>query len=224
MKQTSRDVPVLFTTYNRLEYSKRALEALIESECGQIIVVDNFSTDGTREWLESMKEFVTIILQEKNTGVAGAMNIFLQQTSTATFVGKVDNDTVVKQDWCSRLLQKLIDCRLHIVQAKHPILAATHTGGDFDAWMRTMQRDRKDHSIFYNRFVGGSGIVFRRNIIDAVPETEWKLYGWNKFQKEHPELKKAFCTEVEIELLDMFKEGCSDYSKYPEYYKETRRT
>jgi hypothetical protein len=45
------------------------------------------------------------------------------------------------------------------------------------------------------------------------------LYGWRQFQKDNPKLKKAFCTDVEVELLD----GAGDYKDYPEYYRETGR-
>lgn len=218
------NVPVLFTTYNRLEYTRQSLPALMASDCGLILVVDNNSTDGTKEYLQSIKsDRIHVIYEKENTGVAGAMNLFLQLTHGDKYVGKVDNDTIVPPDWCSRLLAKIIVHGVDIIQAKHPIPEATYSGGNFYAWMQTMKQDRKDPSLYYHRFVGGSGIVFKRKVVDRIPETEWKLYGWNTFQKEHPELKKAFCMEVEIELLDMYRNGGTRYADYPEYYKETRR-
>jgi hypothetical protein len=48
------------------------------------------------------------------------------------------------------------------------------------------------------------------------------LGGWRQFQREHPELKKAFATDVEVHLLDTNENG-ADYSQYPNYYRETKR-
>jgi len=44
------------------------------------------------------------------------------------------------------------------------------------------------------------------------------LMGWRQWQRDHPEVKKAFALDCEIELLD---EG--GYADYPEYYKQTGR-
>ena len=41
----------VMVTYNRLSQLKVGLEALSRQDCEAIVVVDNCSTDGTREWL-----------------------------------------------------------------------------------------------------------------------------------------------------------------------------
>lgn len=220
------NVPVLFTTYNRLEYTKKSLPALMASDCGLIVVIDNCSTDGTQDYLKELQnatDRILVIYENENKGVAGAMNLFLLLTASDKYVAKVDNDTVVPRDWCIRLMGKLMVHKIDIIQAMHPIPDATFPGGNFMEWMKTMVQDRKDPSLYYHKFVGGSGIVFRRRSVDVIPETEWKLYGWNTFQKQHPELIKAFCTDVVVELLDMHQSGGTRYDDFPDYYKETRR-
>jgi hypothetical protein len=79
------------------------------------------------------------------------------------------------------------------------------------------KNDKRDGLLFYH-FIGGSGIVFRRSSVNHIPETENKIGGWRQFQRENPHLKKAFCEDVEIKLLD--EHG---YQDYPEYYKTTGR-
>jgi GT2 family glycosyltransferase len=211
-------VPVLMITYNRLEYTKLALESLFNSKGVDIYIIDNGSTDGTQDWLYSQPWGVAwnITFNKSNLGIAGAMNQFMALTQGAEFVGKVDNDTIVPQDWCTKLLAHMN--KVDIVQAKHPILKATHEGG-FDQWVSTMPASGP---LRFNHFVGGSGILFRRNIVTQVPRTLWMLGGWRQFQREHPHLRKAFATDVEIELLDT-NEGGADYSQYPDYYRETKR-
>lgn len=218
-------VPTLFITYNRLEYTKRALLALMESDCGHIYVIDNGSTDGTVEYLQGLKHLgrCLLIYRKENAGIAGAMNTFIHLTKAYPVVGKVDNDTVVPKNWCSVLREKLSYCELDIIQARHPILKETFAGG-FDKWMLTMKQDEKDKSVYHSSFVGGSGILFKTKNLKPIPKTDWKLYGWRQFQKDNPNLKKAFTTDVTIDLLDMHPDGGANYPKeYLEYYKETKR-
>jgi GT2 family glycosyltransferase len=219
------NVPVLFTTYNRLDFTKISLPKLIESNCGTIFVIDNASTDGTAKYLRGLKsKKLVVVLNDENTGVAGAMNIFIKMNTNNNYLAKVDNDTIVKKDWLDILLKKVVDKNIDIIQAKHPILVKTHATGSFDEWMKKLEQDKDDNSIYYSKFVGGSGIVFNRKIItEDIPTVEWKLAGWREFQRKHTSSKKAFCTETVIKLLDMNEGGGANYIKYPDYYKETRR-
>jgi glycosyltransferase involved in cell wall biosynthesis len=215
-------IPCLFVTYNRLDYTKQSLEALIGSDVGKIVIIDNASTDGTQEYIKSLNldsmRFITVF-NDTNTGIAGAMNQYLQLTKGCKLVAKVDNDTIVPAHWCHKLAEKVYNCKLDIIQAKHNLDPAVTKGLTFDEWTATMPKHENDACVHYHHFVGGSGIVFRRNIVDAIPYTDWKLYGWRQFQREHPHLRTAFCSSVVIRLLD----GGGDYSKYVDYYKETKR-
>lgn len=212
-------IPVLMITYNRLEYTKKALEALFNCKGARPFVIDNGSTDGTQEWLASQPNLRldnSLVMYNSNVGIAGAMNLFLRKTKYDFFVCKIDNDTIVPWNFIGRMLPHMAFA--DIVQAKHPILKATHPGG-FDDWVKGMPQKG---ALKFNHFVGGSGIMFRRQLVNQIPETEWKLGGWRAFQREHPELRKAFATDVEVKLLDTTEDG-ADYSKYPDYYVETGR-
>jgi len=209
-------VPVLMLTYNRLEYTKRSLAALIACENVLPFVIDNGSTDGTEEYLNTeVKNDAVTLFNRENKGIAYAMNQFLKLTRGHKFVGKVDNDTIVEKDWCLKMLPYLEHA--DIIQSKHHIIPATCEGG-WDEFVKDMQFE---NGLYFNNYVGGSGILFNRRKISTmrVPETEWKLGGWRKFQGLHKELTKAFVADVDIKLLD--EHG---YQDYPEYYKETGRT
>ena len=210
----SYGIPVLMITYNRLEYTKRAYKALSECYGATPFVIDNASTDGTREWLrENVPQFWSM---SENKGISGAMNFFLDHTRNEYFVAKVDNDTIIPPDFLESMMVHMT--KADIVQAKHPILKATHPGG-FDDWVKNMP---SDGALRFNHFVGGSGILFHRQLVDRIPDTDWKLGGWRKWQGMHPKVKKAFATDVEVQLLDTNEDG-ADYSQYPEYYRETKR-
>lgn len=206
-------------TYNRLHYTKQALEALFNVRGAKIYIIDNGSTDCTIEWLKSQpwKVVWSITYLPKNIGIAGAMNLFLSFTKDAEFVGKCDNDTILPPDFIEKMLPHMN--KADLVQAKHPILKETYPGG-FDAWVKTM---KQDGALRYNHFIGGSGIVFKRSIVDKIPDTEWKLGGWRQWQREHPQYRKAFATDVEIQLLDTNEQGANYSTELESYYKETQR-
>jgi len=211
-------IPVLMISYNRLAYTQQALAALLNAEGIKIVVIDNASTDGTQAWLRKFIS-ITLIENRENRGIAGAMNQFLTMTRSAEYVGKVDNDTLVPPTWATVLREKAQACGIDIIQAKHAIPPAVYYGKSFDEWVAaTMPACELDPSVFLNHFVGGSGIIFRRDRVRIVPPTEWKLGGWREFQRRHPRLKKAFCTDVEVTLLD-----ADGYHDYPDYYKQTGR-
>lgn len=208
--------PVLFTTYNRLAYTKKALKALKESE-GKIIVIDNASTDGTQKWLKKQKG-IKLILNIKNTGVAGAMNQFFELTKNELYIGKVDNDTVVPKKWFSSLIKKALLYKVDVLQAKHAIISETHQGG-FDDWVKDFPQKGP---IRLSKFVGGSGVVIKRRVIeDKLNTTLGVLSGWTHWQHDHYEFDKGFDTSVEIKLLDTGTK--TKYNKFKKYYKFTGR-
>ena len=73
-------IPILFTTFNRLHYTVRALPVLLENsqEMGEVFIIDNCSDDDTVEYLKSIDDPIikSKIFNDKNTGIAGAMNQF----------------------------------------------------------------------------------------------------------------------------------------------------
>ena len=64
-------IAAVVVTYNRLELLKKCLQSIKSQthKVDEIIVVNNSSTDGTEEWLNSQKD-LTVITQE-NSGSAG---------------------------------------------------------------------------------------------------------------------------------------------------------
>jgi GT2 family glycosyltransferase len=69
-------VSVTIVTYNSGRYIKRCLESVLAQKGPQVevIVVDNNSTDGTRDILERYEERCHIVLNSRNAGFAAAQN------------------------------------------------------------------------------------------------------------------------------------------------------
>lgn len=204
VKWLAKTSPVLFTTYNRLKYTRKTLLALIKSKTGKIYVIDNNSSDGTKEYLKEMeskhKNRLEIIYNNNNEGVVGAMNQFLDITKGEEVVGKIDNDTMVKKEWFETMLLAFRYQKIDVMQAKHKFMHRNFNS--FDDWMGTLQPDER-FNLRYSEFVGGSGLIINRKKIDHVPPATWKLGGWTTFLKRRNDLRKCFHCDVEVDLLDM---------------------
>ena len=95
---------VVIPTYNRkpiLEKCLRALEqqqfdpALVEKY--EVVVVDDGSTDGTVQWLESTAEFPHVrLFQQDHQGAAAARNLGVEKAIGSTIVF-IDSDLVVTE-------------------------------------------------------------------------------------------------------------------------------
>ncbi|MCS7093310.1 MAG: glycosyltransferase [Patescibacteria group bacterium] len=115
MKKPSK--PIIYTivvTYNRLNLLKKCLSSIKNQTfpVKKIIVVDNFSTDGTRDYLKNLikkdKKF-QVIFNKDNLGMANAINLALMtiQAEDWDYVWITDDDSVADK----KCLEELISNR-----------------------------------------------------------------------------------------------------------------
>ncbi|MBI1839322.1 MAG: glycosyltransferase [Verrucomicrobia bacterium] len=163
---------IVLVTYNRLDYTKKCLDALLSSdEQFELVIWDNASTDGTREFLAHPpkdKRIARVELFDKNLGPTYAINRVWQSTD-ATLVGKLDNDCLVTPGWIRALGTALTETQeLGALACWHYRLE------DFD-----LQRAQKKvqtigrHRVFRHPWICGSGFLMRRALYEEmgpVPE------------------------------------------------------
>jgi len=219
-------IPLLYTTFNRLEYTKRTLPRLIESTPeADIYVWDNGSTDGTQDYLKGFEvsDRFHIDFNDRNIGIANAMNWFFNQTKEHEYVAKVDNDTMVSDGWLPKMIEAAKIGQVDILQAKHHFIIARYKN-----W-NEMENDQRIENlngcgkIVHYPFVGGSGIIIRRAVIKEDIKSSGHIFGWSVYQDTRPEIRSAFYPGVWIDLLDM-----ADYNKHAvdadmKYYGDTGR-
>lgn len=98
-------VSVVIPNYNGEKYIKKCLDSLLNQslEPDEIIIVDNKSTDGSLELINSeFKDKAYIIALEKNTGFSVAVNKGIR-ASNSEFVALLNNDTELDKDWLKEL-------------------------------------------------------------------------------------------------------------------------
>ena len=112
-------VTVVIPNYNGIKYIGACLDAVLsQSEPCEVIVVDNGSTDGSRELVERDYPGVRLMPLSANTGFCHACNTGIHVTRTE-FVLLLNDDTRMEQD-CVKSLLRAIDMspRIFAVQAK----------------------------------------------------------------------------------------------------------
>lgn len=105
----SKTVSIIIPVFNNVEYTKQCLKALIENTPNspyEVVIVDNGSTDGTKEALKCLRGSVKIISNRENLGFAKACN---QGAAAAdgNYLVFLNNDTKVQPGWSRELVKVL---------------------------------------------------------------------------------------------------------------------
>ncbi|BET59406.1 glycosyltransferase [Geobacter sp. 60473] len=111
-EQNQRPVNIGMITYNRLDFTRQAIEALAGIAAGRpftLTVVDNNSQDGTRDYLLEQKRkgiIKNLVLLDENVGVAKASNLAWSLEPLADYYLKLDNDIVIrKKGWLAAMVE-----------------------------------------------------------------------------------------------------------------------
>lgn len=107
--------PIVYTiivTYNRLELLKKCLDSVKKQTypIKKIVVVDNYSVDGTREYLQKIQEKdkrFQIIFNKDNLGMANAINLALSTIAVEKwdYLWISDDDNVADKDALENLIK-----------------------------------------------------------------------------------------------------------------------
>ena len=101
---------VILATYNRLSILKECLDALFNQDFPhdqyEILVSDDGSTDGTREYLAEVSQTAPVAFKyhfQEHAGPARARNWGIH-TAQGRYVAFTDDDCVAPRDWLARIL------------------------------------------------------------------------------------------------------------------------
>jgi GT2 family glycosyltransferase len=104
-------------SYNKREYTRRCLQSLVQTDYPglELVVVDQGSTDGTREWLEAFVQEaaergipVRVVQNDRNVGACTGRNQGIAVAS-GRLLAFLDNDVVVEDPGWLRALAGRLD-------------------------------------------------------------------------------------------------------------------
>ncbi len=105
-------VAAIIVTYNRLTKLKRSLPSLLEipdNKLQGILVIDNDSSDGTKDYLKTLQDHrLSILRLKENTGGAGGFNAgvkYFYRKTNWDYAWVMDDDTLVSEQALSKLLE-----------------------------------------------------------------------------------------------------------------------
>lgn len=103
----SSKTTVVVITRNRESYLKNALNSLVKQTVfpDEILVIDNMSTDNTKQLVESFKSRLPVrYLTESKIGTAYARNKGLDESS-GEIVAFIDDDCEAEEDWVEKIIE-----------------------------------------------------------------------------------------------------------------------
>lgn len=189
-------VDLLFTTHNRLEFTRASLAALVGntdwSRISRLHVADDHSTDGTADLVAEACEVVPVevVWHDQHRGPVQAMNAASDQLSHGCKVlAKVDNDVVVCPGWLEAMLRVLRAAKgLHALGMEPGF-------GDPVAPLDARRTWRAAP------WIGGVGLIRTRVFARHRPRPTGQFFGWTEFQRHH--VKAGWVTpDLPVFLLD----------------------
>ena len=201
---------IIIPCYNERETIKEILNRIEKSNLTdgvqkEIIIVDDYSTDGTREILESTAEKYKIVYHQKNQGKGVAIR---------TGLNYVSGDYVIIQDadleYDPNDYQKLLDCAL---KNKARVVYGS----------RNLNSNRKNSSYLF--YLGGISLTKLANILYRIKITDeatcYKMFRTEIIKNIPLKCKRfEFCPEITAKIA---KRGIQIYEEPINYEPRSKK-
>jgi len=155
----SINTTIIITNYNKGKFLSRCIRSCIKQSVNfyEIIVVNDASTDNSREIIEGFGNKVIPIYLKKNVGVAEASNIGIKK-ALGSFIIRVDADDYINENtllFMSEILLANLD--IGFVYSDHFVV------NDREEKINRVQLNTID-----KLYRHGAGIMFRKSNLEAI--------------------------------------------------------
>lgn len=202
-------VSIIIPVYNNLRYTKFCLESIWQNTSGnyEIIVVNNGSSDGTKDYLKQISQIRAIHNQE-NFGFAKAVNQGLN-AARGEHIITLNNDCIVTAEWTQRLLRIAKNKNVGIVGvmsnfARSPQLIKVKSK-NIGNISKNAQKIRKkyDNIFFYTTRVVGFCMLIKRDLIERIGGFDPR-FGLGTFEDDDFSLRSSLCGYQNAIAKDVF--------------------
>ena len=168
-----KNISAIIATYNNASYLKEAVDSVLNQtyQDVEIIVVDDGSTDNTRDLIESMRSIHSRVIQyiyQKNQGPASARNTGMR-AAQGKYISFLDADDT----WLPDKLQKQVDvleARPHVGFVYSDNFFIDEQGSVIEGYIRKIKLVNGNIllDLYLNFFLITSGIMMRKECIDSI--------------------------------------------------------
>ena len=169
---------ILISAYNIENYIRKCIETCLEQTYKdyEIIVVNDCSTDKTKEILEEYSDKIKIITLPENRGLSYARNIAIEE-SKGDYICIIDGDDFIQKDYLEKV-NNVIETYPNIDIVFFSFIIKRECLSLFDFRYQDFESHLSDNPYeFYDYFIAGSqaGIV-KREIYEKIKFPEGRYY------------------------------------------------
>jgi len=190
-------VSVITITYNNLDYNKAFLDSILNKTAYanyEVVIVDNLSVDGTREWLQEVKERndprIKVILNDKNSGFAGGNNIGIQ-AAEGDYILLLNNDTLVTRGWMTAMVKHaendpeigMVGAVTNSIGNESMIACKYRNKKELDWFSYTYTRDHINKRYEDVRMLAMFAVLFSRKVLNLCGGLD-ERYGLGMFEDD----------------------------------------
>ncbi|BBK75633.1 glycosyltransferase [Clostridium butyricum] len=168
---------IVILTYNQLEYTKVCIDSIRKYNSAdncEIIIVDNYSTDGTVEWLKDQGD-IKYILNNENRGFPAGCNQGIELSQKDNDIFLLNNDTVIMPNSIFNLRMGLysdenIGATGAISNSVSYYQQISQQYEDFNGYMTFAMSNNITNNKAYDQRVKlvGFAMLIKRNVLDKV--------------------------------------------------------
>ena len=170
-------IAVIYPTHNRLDYTKITLPMVIDEvrkydNIKELMLVDDNSTDGTPQYLLSVKCDKSKIYVHNENNSTYFINLCLEKHKEIKYIIKIDNDILIPKGYIDLLVKEMEAQNNKDVgfMAMPEISDLPFINYSMDGYINA-------------RWVGCVGI-FRRCVFDEPINSKKKYFGFTKYQQD----------------------------------------
>ena len=168
---------IIILTFNNFKYTKDCIESIrqyTQKDTYELIVVDNSSTDETREWLLDQPD-ILLKLNDQNEGFPKGCNIGIGMAQPDSDILLLNNDTIVTPNWLLNLTTCLyssdqIGAAGAVSNHSENLQGVPFTYDDLDQMQKHAAKNNISDSIKWEQkvFLIGFCLLIKREVIDKI--------------------------------------------------------
>lgn len=241
IKEAHSKASIIIVTYNNVHLTKLCLESIYQKTNYpnfEVIIVDNNSSDGTREYLQGIRQKhdnIKIIYNDFNAGFAKANNQGIG-VSEGEYIILLNNDTVVTDGWLARLIYYLdrypevgmVGPVTNITGNEAKIDVTYSSIDEIDAFAAQNARDYRG-CYFEIKMLSMFCVAFRRGLFDEIGPLD-ERFGIGMFEDDDYSLRvkqkgyKLICVEdVFIHHFHSASFKLVDQKEYLQMFEKNRK-